>query len=111
MSRYKSGKTLNVEISRDISKAELTEKMKCGETLCSINFLIFPRITNSLYKRQKKKKICLQTFEEVNICRAMKHQGPRFAYCFELGSAIIFLATLEISSSHPVKITWPSTNG
>lgn len=54
MGRYKSGKTLNVEISRDISKAELTEKMKCGETLCSINFLIFPRITNSLYKRQKK---------------------------------------------------------
>ena len=56
-----------------------------------------------------KENISRQTFKKKgSLLPSHEHQD---AYCFEFGSSMIFLATLEISSSHPVKITWSSTNG
>ena len=107
----KSGKTrlwLEHKNHGDINEAELTEKMKWGDTLCSINFLIFPRIINSLHTREKKIFLVRRSKEKDSLLPSHEHQD---AYCFEFGSSMIFLATLEISSSHPVKITWSSTNG
>ena len=75
----KSGKTrlwLEHKNHGDISEAELTEKMKWGDTLCSINFLIFPRITNSLHTRGKKIFIARRSKKNY-FCRAMKHQDAR----------------------------------